>query len=247
MRILSISAASAVFILGSLFPANGSAQKQTLRASAAEIVQIANYAANIEDAARRFDLPPLLIGSVIAEESGGDASAVSPKGALGLMQLMPRTYADMSSLFGLGADPFDPHDNIVAGTAYLRRMLDRFGESGFLAAYNVGPGRYEAHLETGEELPRETLNYVSDIESKQFEAADRFQTRSKVATSQSSPTRAISDDGSWQSASLFATEIARSSTDGSITDAAMDVTSSVLRTSRTSEVEALFPSTISTR
>jgi hypothetical protein len=69
----------------------------------------------------------------------------------------------MRAAFGLRNDPFDPHDNIVAGTAYLRAMYDRFGYPGFFAAYNVGPGRYARHLETGEPLPAETLAYLRKV------------------------------------------------------------------------------------
>jgi hypothetical protein len=98
-------------------------------------------------------------------ESGGAVHAVSPMGAMGLMQIMPDTWAELRSRYGLGPDPFDPHDNIIAGTAYLRELLDRFGERGFLAAYNAGPSRYEEHLATGKPLPSETLAYISAIAS----------------------------------------------------------------------------------
>ena len=86
-------------------------------------------------------------------ESHGNVKAVSPKGAVGLMQIMPATYAELRERYALGGDPYDPHDNIVAGAAYLREMHDRFGTSGFVAAYNVGPTRYEDHLATGRPLP----------------------------------------------------------------------------------------------
>jgi soluble lytic murein transglycosylase-like protein len=98
-------------------------------------------------------------------ESGGVVHAVSPMGAMGLMQIMPDTWAELRSRYGLGPDPFDPHDNIIAGTAYLRELLDRFGERGYLAAYNAGPSRYEEHLATGKPLPPETLAYISAIAS----------------------------------------------------------------------------------
>jgi membrane-bound lytic murein transglycosylase MltF len=94
-------------------------------------------------------------------ESGGDARAVSPKGAMGLMQIMPETWASLRLRYGLGADPFDPHDNIIAGAAYLRELHDRYGSPGFLAAYNAGPARYEDHLATGQPLPAETRAYVA--------------------------------------------------------------------------------------
>ena len=117
----------------------------------------------VSEAAQRFDIPMAWIRAVIQVESNGDANAVSPKGAMGLMQIMPGTYQDMRSRYGLGANPFLPHDNIVAGTAYLREMLDCYGMAGFLAAYNAGPQRYDAHLTTGQPLPSETVLYVARI------------------------------------------------------------------------------------
>jgi len=114
---------------------------------------------HVEAAAARFDLPSDLIEAVIAAESGGRVRAVSPAGAMGLMQLMPGTWSDLRARLGLGADPFDPADNILAGAAYLRDLLDRYGAPGFLAAYNAGPARYEASL-AGRPLPLETRLYV---------------------------------------------------------------------------------------
>jgi len=96
-------------------------------------------------------------------ESAGDGRAVSPKGALGLMQIMPGTWVELSVRYGLGIDPFDPHDNIMAGAAYLREMHDRFGSAGVLAAYHAGPLRYEQHLVTGKSLPSETTAYVAAV------------------------------------------------------------------------------------
>lgn len=93
-------------------------------------------------------------------ESAGDVWAVSSSGAMGLMQIMPQTWADLRVHHRLGTDPFDVRDNILAGTAYLREMHARFGSPGFLAAYNAGPGRYEEHLATGWELPEETQAFV---------------------------------------------------------------------------------------
>ncbi len=65
--------------------------------------------------------------------------------------------------YRLGRDPRDPHDNILAGAAYLREMHDRFGAAGFLAAYNAGPGRYAEYLATGRPLPAETVAYVAAL------------------------------------------------------------------------------------
>lgn len=117
---------------------------------------------HVEAAAARFDLPSDLIEAVIAAESGGRVRAVSPAGAMGLMQLMPGTWSELRARLGLGADPFDSADNILAGAAYLRDLLDRYGAPGFLAAYNAGPARYEASL-AGRPLPLETRLYVARL------------------------------------------------------------------------------------
>jgi hypothetical protein len=79
---------------------------------------------------------------------------------MGLMQIMPDTWADLRGRHRLGADPYDPRDNILAGAAYLREMHDRYGVPGFLAAYNAGPRRYDDYLAAGRELPAETRRYV---------------------------------------------------------------------------------------
>ncbi|WP_424133616.1 lytic transglycosylase domain-containing protein [Roseiarcus sp.] len=94
-------------------------------------------------------------------ESGGDLRAVSPKGAMGLTQIMPKTYAGLRTRHHLGPDAYNPRDSILAGAAYLREMLDRYGSSGFLAAYNAGPARYDEHLATGRPLPPETQVYIA--------------------------------------------------------------------------------------
>jgi membrane-bound lytic murein transglycosylase B len=96
-------------------------------------------------------------------ESALEVRAVSPAGAMGLMQVMPQTYAELRARYGLGADPFQPRDNILAGAAYLRELYDRFGAGGFLAAYNAGPARYQQHLIDGRPLPSETRAYVAKL------------------------------------------------------------------------------------
>ena len=82
---------------------------------------------------------------------------------MGLMQLMPATWQHLALVMKLGGDPFDAHDNVLAGTAYLRQLYDRYGAPGFLAAYNAGPARYEASLRSGVPLPVETQKYVAAI------------------------------------------------------------------------------------
>ncbi len=117
----------------------------------------------VAEAAQRFGLPEDWIYAVIRTESAGRIKAVSSAGAMGLMQLMPGTWARQRARFGLGNDPFNLRDNIMAGTSYLREMYDSYGASGFLAAYNAGPGRYEDWRDRGRPLPAETRNYVAKI------------------------------------------------------------------------------------
>jgi soluble lytic murein transglycosylase-like protein len=117
----------------------------------------------IAEASSRFAVPARSIRAVIQIESAGDEHAISPRGAMGLMQLMPATWVELSARYGLGLDPFDAKDNISAGVAYLIEMHDRFGSAGFLAAYNAGPARYEQHLATGQPLPPEALAYVAAV------------------------------------------------------------------------------------
>jgi hypothetical protein len=88
-----------------------------------------------------------------------------PRGAIGLMQIMPSTWAELSARYGLGSDPFDLRANILAGAAYLKEMHDRFGPEGYLAAYHAGPLRYEQHLAAGRALSTATLAYVAAVSS----------------------------------------------------------------------------------
>ncbi|MEI8393699.1 MAG: transglycosylase SLT domain-containing protein [Rhodospirillaceae bacterium] len=120
----------------------------------------------IKEASQRFNVPEKWIRAVMHQESGGRVGVVSKKGAIGLMQVMPATWAYLRDTYHLGNDPFEPHDNIMAGTAYIREMFDQYGSPGFLAAYNAGPGRYESHLRTRKPLPGETRHYVAVIGPK---------------------------------------------------------------------------------
>ncbi len=122
-----------------------------------------SWASLIAEASQRFGVPAHWIRAVMQLESDGDKGSVSPKGAMGLMQIMPETYAELRLRYHLGTDPYEPRNNILAGAAYLREMRDRFGPDGFLAAYNAGPGRYEGYLKSGRPLPEETHNYVATL------------------------------------------------------------------------------------
>jgi hypothetical protein len=142
---------------------DGAALAQSGSTAQPAISQTAHsFAGFINEAAQRFAIAPNWIRSVQRIESAGDVHARSPKGAMGLMQIMPATWAELRVRYNLGNDPYDPHDNILAGTAYLRELLDRYGSPGVFAAYNAGPSRYEEHL-AGGSLPDETRAYVAKL------------------------------------------------------------------------------------
>jgi len=115
----------------------------------------------IQEAAQRYRVEPGLIRAVIQAESGGNPLAVSRAGARGLMQLMPETAAELGV-----TNPFDPTQNIMGGTSYLRRLLDRYrGDVKLaLAAYNWGMGNLEKRPEA---MPRETKNFIATVEKHQ--------------------------------------------------------------------------------
>jgi D-alanyl-D-alanine carboxypeptidase len=117
----------------------------------------------IREAAARYRVPERWVRAVMQQESGGEQQATSPVGAMGLMQVMPTTYDELRVRHRLGDDPYDPHNSILAGTAYIREMYDRFGAPGFLAAYNAGPDRVDSYLAGRAVLPDETVNYLAAI------------------------------------------------------------------------------------
>jgi soluble lytic murein transglycosylase-like protein len=136
-----------------------------LAAPPAHADQVTRWRLYIDEASARFGIPAIWVERVIRTESAGlttlnGGPITSRTGAMGLMQLMPDTWAEMRRRLGLGADPHAPRDNILAGTFYLRLMYDRFGYPGLFAAYNAGPARYVAYLATGRTLPGETRAYL---------------------------------------------------------------------------------------
>jgi len=149
------------------------------------------FADFIAEASRRFGIPAAWIRAVMQAESDGDARAVSAKGAMGLMQIMPDTWAELRAHYHLGADPFDAHDNTLAGVALLRELYDRYGAPGFLAAYQAGPRRYEDHLTTGRALPPDTRSYVAALAPVISGVSDTHQI-------------AVADPLAWTRAPLFA-------------------------------------------
>ena len=123
----------------------------------------------IQQASEKFHVPAQWIRAVIRQESGGrtvsadNSPITSAAGALGIMQVMPGTYSQMAAQYRLGADPFDPHDNIYAGAAYLNWLHHKYGYPAMFAAYNDGPGNIEDHLHHGRPLPAETRGYIASI------------------------------------------------------------------------------------
>jgi soluble lytic murein transglycosylase-like protein len=160
----SIPVLAVVMLLSLTAGASARAQAELALATKSETELAARPFADYDaEAAKRFGVPALWINAVMGQESGGDVRAVSSQGAMGLMQIMPDTWDDLRSRHGLGVDPFDPRDNILAGAAYLREMHDRYGSPGFLAAYNAGPKRYDEYLAMARELPVETELYVAAL------------------------------------------------------------------------------------
>jgi len=123
----------------------------------------------IAEAAKKYGVPQPWIRAVMQIESGGrtmlgeNQPIKSNMGAMGLMQLMPETYNDMRVQYGLGKDPYDPHNNIMAGAAYLKFLRARYGYPQMFAAYNDGPGNLEARMMGRGLLPAETQNYMVNI------------------------------------------------------------------------------------
>ena len=153
-------------VFGLLLVVSGSAAAQS--SDRGSVRQLDRWGVHIREASSRFGIPAEWVRRVMRAESGGQTTLngrpiTSRAGAMGLMQLMPGTWTEMRNLHGLGPDPHEPRDNILAGTAYLRAMYDRFGYPGLFAAYNAGPRRYAEHLATGRRLPRETVAYVSSV------------------------------------------------------------------------------------
>jgi soluble lytic murein transglycosylase-like protein len=147
---VTVYATPAVFTVDGAAPILPSAPRRPAPTSA----QISSV---IAEAAQRYAVPPALVEAVAWRESRFQQSAVSPKGAIGVMQLMAGTARE------LGVDPYDPRQNIQGGAAYLSQMLTRYrGDTGLaLAAYNAGPGAVDRY--GGAPPFKETRRYVADI------------------------------------------------------------------------------------
>ena len=159
---ITLRRAALLLLSGLILAAPGASPAGAQQASAERPSRSDPYGAFITEAAQRCGVPEAWIRAVMRVESAGDVRAISSAGAMGLMQIMPATWAELRVRHRLGSNPYDPRDNILAGAAYLRDMHDRYGSPGFLAAYNAGPGRYEEYL-AGRPLPAETRAYVTTL------------------------------------------------------------------------------------
>lgn len=135
--------------------------EEVFPASALSVVPDVPYGEQIRTAALRNGVDPLLVASIISVESNFNSRAISPKSAFGLMQLRPRTAAELSV-----RNLFDPAQNIEAGTHYLKELLDRYGQNLplALAAYNAGPDRVARYR--GVPPFRETQDYIRRVNAR---------------------------------------------------------------------------------
>ncbi len=146
---------ASLLLLGLSIPFASVGLAQVPAAPAAQAILRDPNAQNVAEASLRFGIPEHWIRAVMRVESAGDLRAVSSAGAMGLMQIMPKTWNELRRRYGLGHDPWQPRANILAGAAYLREMHDRYGNiAAMLAAYNAGPGRYDEYLSDGRNLPQ---------------------------------------------------------------------------------------------
>lgn len=155
----------------------GASEMRTTR-PLARITRTGSYDAIINRYAAREGVRPDLIRAVIQVESGFDPNAKSPVGAMGLMQLMPETAAELGVL-----DAYDPEDNILGGVRYLRQLLTTYGgdEALALAAYNAGPGAVQRY---GNRIPPypETQDYVARIQATTPSSSDATATGTTSGT-----------------------------------------------------------------
>lgn len=173
---------------------------------------VAGWQPHIAKASTRCGIPVRWIERVMRAESGGRTHLNgrpirSPAGAMGLMQLMPGTWDEMRRRLGLGGDPDDPRDNILAGTCYLRLMYDRFGYPGLFGAYNAGPRRYAEHLASGRALPSETVAYLASVSDRAANVpaiASELPRQSLFIMRRSAPDQPIPETTGTAQAALFA-------------------------------------------
>ena len=179
-------------------------------AAPARAESVSQWQPYFTEASQRFGIPEDWIVRVMRAESGGQTLhngklIRSRVGAIGLMQIMPGTWAGLTARYSLGNNPDDPRANILGGTAYLREMYDQFGYPGLFAAYNAGPARYASTLAGRSRLPRETVAYVASITGSSSSApvapAVYVQNDTQLATASPAPTLFFSVKSEPRSAS----------------------------------------------
>lgn len=153
MRWLRFALAAIVVLAGS----------QSAHAAPPATSPTASCRAHAREAAMRSGLAVDLILRVMRAESGGGPGIVSIKGAIGCMQIMPATWAYLSSRYSLSSDPYDARMNMIGGALYLAELARRFGWPGAYAAYNAGPARYVRYATNGVPLPAETVAYAARL------------------------------------------------------------------------------------
>jgi hypothetical protein len=157
-------------------PAGVSYRAQGVRNYAAPGTPEDPWGPYIREAAAKYGVPEAFIREVMRQESGGHEYlngqlTTSSAGAMGLMQVMPGTYESLSARYGLGPDAYDPHDNIMAGTALIHELYQQYGSPAFLAAYDAGPSRLDDYLAGRGELPNETIAYLDTVAPRLVGAA----------------------------------------------------------------------------
>lgn len=143
------------------------------------------------EAARRSGLSADIILRVMHAESRGRPRAISPKGAMGCMQIMPPTWTYLTRRYGLGRDPWHARMNMIGGALYLAELVRQFGMPGAYSAYNAGPGRYRRHVRDGVPLPVETVAYAAALTGKAPPRAPSYAQADRAPTTR------------WQEAGLF--------------------------------------------
>jgi len=170
----------------------------------APVVSSAPWRMHIADAAQRFEIPETWMRAVIDVADVRDPSILSARGAMGLMQLTPETWRIQRDRHGLGDDPYQPRDNIMAGAAYLRELSERYGSlRAAMTAYHAGPERFEEHLATDFALPDDTVAFVAKVVAVIGETDDGV------------PAFASATDVGWTEAPLFVAR-AKSQSDDTI-------------------------------
>jgi soluble lytic murein transglycosylase-like protein len=156
----------------------------------------------IAEASERFGIPTAWIRAIVRVEIGQNVRASPRKGGVGLSQLSPEKWTALRHRYALGDNPLDPRDNILAGTAHLREMYDRYGSKDFLAAYIIGPTRYDEQLKSGAPLPQDAQTVVAEL-------APLIESGLKDVVGSNAHAKAIS----WRKAPLFVAQTERSSRD----------------------------------